>query len=106
MASKERIRRKLRVLDEVVALIKRIPRSSAAGSFIQRLSVFVIAVAVLVIFINPIVARMVAEFGDMFLLPGFDVVRSTAFGQHPCLEITHGYQADPTAEAGAMGAGK
>jgi hypothetical protein len=65
-------------------------------------SVFVISAAVFVILINSIVARMMAEFVDTLFLPDFDMVRFTAFGQHPCLEITNGYQADPTAEAGGV----
>jgi hypothetical protein len=70
------------------------------------LSVFVIAVAVLVILINTIVARMMAEFVDTFFLPDLDMVRFTAFGQHPRLKVTNGYQTDTTAETGSIGAGK
>ena len=62
------------------------------------LSVFVIAVAVLVILIDTIVAWMMAEFIDTLFLPDFDMIRLTAFGQHPRLKITNGYQADTTAE--------
>ena len=69
------------------------------------LSVFVIAVAVLVILIDTIVARMMAEFVDTLFLPDFDMVRFTAFGQHPRLKITNGYQADTTAETGSIGEG-
>jgi hypothetical protein len=68
------------------------------------LPVFEIAVAVLVIFVNSIVARMVAEFVDPFFLPNLDAVRLAAFSQHPRFKITNGDQAYPTAEAGTMGA--
>ena len=66
------------------------------------LAVFVIAVAVLVILINSIVARMIAEPIDAFFLPNLDMVRFTAFSQHPRFKITNGYQADTTAEAGGV----
>ena len=69
-------------------------------------SVFVIAGAVLVILVNSIIARMVAEPVDTFFLPNLDMVRFAAFGQHPRFKITNGDQADPAAEAGSMGAGE
>jgi len=70
------------------------------------LFVFVIAVAVLVILIDSIVARMMPEPVDTFFLPNLDMVRFAAFSQHPGFEITNGDQADPAAEAGSMGAGE
>jgi hypothetical protein len=70
------------------------------------LSVFVIAVAVLVILIDSIGARMMAEFIDPFFLPGLDMVRFTAFGQHPCFKVTNGYQADTTPQAGGLHSGE
>ena len=70
------------------------------------LSVFVIAAAVLVILIDSIGARMMAEFVDPLFLPDLDLVRFTAFGQHPRLEIANGYQADTTAEAGGLRSGE
>ena len=62
-------------------------------------SVFVIPVAVLIIFINSIIARMMAETVDALFLPNFDMVRFTAFGQHPCPEIAGSYQTNTTPEA-------
>ena len=70
------------------------------------LSVFVISVAVLVILVNSIVARMIAEFVDPFFLPNLDMVRFAAFSQHPRFKITNGDQANAAAEAGSMGAGE
>ena len=63
------------------------------------LSAFVIPMAVLIILINAIVARMIAKAVNPFLLPNFDVVRFAAFGQNPGFEIADGDQADAAPEA-------
>ena len=70
------------------------------------LSAVVIATVVLIVLIDSIVARMMSEAVYPFLLPNFDVVRFTAFGQHPGLEVAEGNQADAAPDAGCHCRGK
>ncbi len=70
------------------------------------LSAFVIPIAVLIIFINSIVARMMVKAINPFLLPDLDMVRFAAFGQHPGFKIADGNQADAAPEAGCPCGGK
>jgi len=70
------------------------------------LSVFVISVAVLVILIDSIIARMFVKPVNAFLLPDLDMVRFAAFSYHPRFKITNGDQADSTAETGSMRVGE
>jgi len=52
---------------------------SVAGSFIRM--------HILIIIINPIIQRMMAETVDTFLFPDLHVVRFTTFGQNPVFVI-------------------
>ncbi len=70
------------------------------------LSAVVIPIAVIIILINSIVARMMLKAVNPFLLPDFDMVRYAAFGQHPCLEIAGSYQTNTTPETGGICVGK
>jgi hypothetical protein len=75
-------------------------------SYAVGLSAFVVPVAVFIVLINSIIARMMVKAVNPFLLPNFDVVRLTAFSQHPGLEIADGDQADTASEACGPGVGK
>jgi hypothetical protein len=49
------------------------------GSFIRM--------HILIIFIYPIISRMMAETVDSFLLPDLNVIRFTTFGQNPVFVV-------------------
>lgn len=74
------------------------PGTMIVGPFLHQdqladaigLTVFQIPLAVLIIIINSIIARVVAETVDPFFLPDLDMVRFTAFGQHLRLIIPDG----------------
>ena len=62
----------------------------------------VLAATVIEIFIDAIISRMAVKFVNAFFLPGFDMVRFTAFGQYAGFIIANGYQADAAPEAGSL----
>ena len=76
------------------------------GRIILPLLISLILVAVFVILVNSIVARMIVKPVNAFLLPSLDMVRFAAFSYHPRFKITNGDQADPTADAGSMRVGE
>ena len=62
-------------------------------------SVSVIRPTVLIAIVNAVIAWVMAESVDPFLLPNLHMIRLTAFGQHLGLEVAFRYQTDATAEA-------
>ena len=75
--------------------------ADAIGLFVS-----VLAVAVLEIFKYAVVTWMVAVSVYTLFFPDFDMIRRTAFGQHPRLIIANGYQADSAPEAESLRGGK
>jgi hypothetical protein len=73
-----------------------------------RSSVPVIAIRphVIIIIVNAVIARVVAESVDPFLLPNLDMIRITAFSQHPGLEIAFRYETEAAPQACRTGIGQ
>ncbi len=69
-------------------------------------AVSVIRPSVLIAIVNAVMAWVIAESLDTFLLPNLHMIRFTAFGQHPGLEVAFRYQTDAAAEACRPGIGE
>jgi p-aminobenzoyl-glutamate transporter AbgT len=71
-----------------------------------RSSVSVILPPVIIIIVIAVIARVMAESIDPFLLPNFHMIRFTAFGQHPILKVAFRYEPNAASQACRTGIGE